>query len=55
MQFELVVKRGTETLATVSGSELDLHPEDQDVKDVIKVEQYLERLFGLRFHINSLK
>lgn len=55
MQFDVVFKRGAETVATVHG-----HPMPfggfrvGDVTDrIIETEQYLERLTGLRVHIQT--
>lgn len=54
MKFTLTVKQGLQTLAVIDG--LDRRPEDivvADLQKAIGTEQYLERLFGLRFHISS--
>jgi hypothetical protein len=52
MRFQLVVKNGQDTLATVEGhqkSGADITVDD--LKKLIEVEQFLERMFGHRFHI----
>ena len=54
LQFEMVVKDGLVLLATVTGRPRptgDLKV--SDLEKVMEVEQYLERLFGYRFHINQ--
>lgn len=51
--FSLVVKAGTKTLAEVKGREIDGDLTVQEVTEkVVATEQFLERLTGLRFHIN---
>ena len=55
LQFSLTVKMGPDTLAHVKG--LSRSPEAITVADlnkVIEVEQYLERMLGLRIHISQL-
>lgn len=55
IRFNITVKSGAKTLALVTG--LDKDPRDITVADigeaVIAAEQFLERLTGLRFHIDS--
>ncbi len=54
MIFELVVKKSNEIIATIKGRPISTDVLSvYDIEKVIEVEQYLERLFGLRFHINS--
>lgn len=50
MRLELVIKSGTKILAAIAGREMTIQPED--VNKIIDAEQYLERLFGYRFHIH---
>lgn len=55
IRFTVTVKSGAKTLAMVVG--LDKEPDFISVADVgekiIETEQLLERLTGLRFHIDS--
>jgi hypothetical protein len=54
MRFELIVKSGQTELARVPGNTVDEEfISVADLNKVIEVEQYLEKLFGLRFHINT--
>ena len=56
LKFKLTFKSGIQTIAVVEG--LDRHTERLLVEDmtenVIKTEQYLERLTGLRVHIEQV-
>jgi hypothetical protein len=55
LKFGVVIKKGVTTLASVEGvprnSELITF---EDVNKVIEVEQWLEKLTGLRFHIQQI-
>jgi hypothetical protein len=55
IRFDITVKSGAKTLAVVAG--LDKDPESLTVDDIgeriIETEQFLERLTGLRFHLDS--
>jgi hypothetical protein len=54
MTFELIVRSGLKELARVPGNTINEEFISlADLNKVIEVEQYLERLFGLRFHINT--
>lgn len=54
IEFEIIIKRSTKELARIKGFPRDTQDLScQDIEDVIKTEQYLERLLGLRVHINS--
>ena len=53
VKFVIVVKRGNRTLTTVQGTHIEADAATlADVAQIIPTEQYLERLTGLRFHIN---
>ena len=57
MRFHVVVKQGVETLADVKGREDVITTDTLSVEDVQRipdVEAFLERLTGLRFHIEQL-
>jgi hypothetical protein len=54
VKFSITIKQGPETKAHVVGVErLERHVSVSDIRKVIEVEQYLERLTGLRVHINQ--
>lgn len=55
IKFKLTVKRGQEVLAEVEGieKELDALSVGDVTERVIETEAYLERLLGLRVHIES--
>jgi len=48
MRFQVVVKSGLEVVARVDGREV----EQVSMEEILTAEQLLERLTGLRFHIN---
>lgn len=54
MKYELVIKQGTKelfrTVAQVETTTFSV----ADGEKIIETEQFLERLFGYRFHINQL-
>lgn len=56
VQFTLTFKQGTNTVATVTGREGGIDAADITIGDVVenvtKTEQFLERLTGLRVHID---
>lgn len=54
MKFSITFKKGIKTVAHIVGVEIskDLLSMS-DLEKVIEVEQYLERLTGLRVHINE--
>lgn len=52
MKSRLTIKQGQTVLAEVEGRELNEGDIRADLQNVITIEQTLERLFGLRFHIN---
>jgi hypothetical protein len=55
MRFDIVIKFGTGEVSTLRG-QVDLHASHVSVEDahkIIETEQFLERLTGYRFHINS--
>jgi hypothetical protein len=56
VQFQLVVKQGRDVKMFIEG--MERRPLDQitlqDLKMAAKVEQYLERMFGYRFHIQEV-
>lgn len=54
VKFEIVFKKGVKTLALVEGDAKDIdHLTVRDITErVIEAEQFLERLTGLRVHIN---
>lgn len=65
MRFELIVKKGPEVLARIEGR-VD-HVPNEEWKDIekkgwtvmlgesiIQLEHQLERIFGLRFHIEQI-
>lgn len=54
-QFKLTVKKGLEVLAEVEGRPVSwdmitVH----DLQRTIEVEQWLEKMYGLRFHITEV-
>lgn len=59
VQFQIVVKNGLKTVAEVTGREEGVDAGTITVADltenVIRTEQFLERLTGLRWHINQVK
>ena len=56
VQFSITFKQGTRTVATVHGREGGVDAANLSVGDVVenvlKTEQFLERLTGLRVHID---
>lgn len=57
IRFQIVVKEGVDTRATVEGREHVLTTDSLTVGDVERipeVEAFLERLTGLRFHIEQM-
>lgn len=51
--FTVTAKASTKTLAEVKGVEVDGSLSVQDItENVIKTEQFLERITGRRWHIN---
>ena len=57
MKFKLVVKDGVKTIFEI-GSRSELSTDNITVTDsirIIETEQFLERLFGFRFHIEEIK
>jgi hypothetical protein len=59
MQFRLTFKSGTKTVGEVTGLENRIEASNLTVEDlvenVIKTEQFLERLTGLRVHIEQVQ
>lgn len=56
LMFKLVFKRGQETVAEVQGHEIDSdNVTVADMQRVIETEQFLEKLTGLRVHIEQVK
>lgn len=54
-RFEIIIKSGLHELANVRGEEVtDSSISVDDLKKVIEVEQFLERLLGRRVHINRI-
>jgi hypothetical protein len=52
MRFKIVIKLGPKVLAEVEGQKRDkAYITTQDLDKTIDVEQYLEKLLGLRVHI----
>lgn len=57
MKFSLTIKRGLVTVAWVKGIR-EVGKEElsaAELEKVIDVEQYLEKLLGLRFHIEEIQ
>ncbi len=57
IRFQIVVKEGVNTTATIQGRERVLTAETMTVGDaqrIPEVEAFLERLTGLRFHIEQM-
>lgn len=54
LQFKVVAKRGAETVAEILGRD-DVAAAGLTVEDVTETEQFLERLTGLRFHIEQIQ
>lgn len=55
VRFEIVIKNGPHVLADVMGHKRDgLVVSMEDVNKVVEIEQYLNRIFGHRFHINAI-
>lgn len=56
LKFRLVFKRGQQVIATVTGEEVDTDRVTiQDVTDkVIETEHFIERLTGVRCHIEQV-
>ena len=53
MRFDITVKKGADTLAVILGAK-EVRQEDFTMADIVQVnvtEATLERLTGLRFHI----
>jgi hypothetical protein len=55
MKFKMVVKKGLEEVAVVNGQvEIDAdHFTVADAHKILDTEKFLERMFGLRFHLNQ--
>lgn len=56
LSFEIVIKEGIHELGRIP-SRISIHEADLSVADyerVPEIEAFLERLFGLRFHINTI-
>jgi hypothetical protein len=54
MKFRIIFKRGINTVAQVVGGEISKDLLSMaDLERVIETEQYLERLTGLRVHIEE--
>lgn len=54
MRFEITVKNSHIQIAHIMGRDVDAkHISVADIEKVIEVEQYLERLTGHRFHIQT--
>lgn len=58
LQFQIVAKNGQKVLATIDGRpDLDTAGRltvEEVVEKVAETEQFLEKLTGLRFHINQI-
>ena len=56
MKFTMVVKQGPKELAKfeTQGDKEAALVTMEDVNKVVETEQYLERLFNLRFHIHMI-
>ena len=58
LQFKLTFKQGTKTVAEVTGLENRIEAANLTIEDVtenvIKTEQFIERLTGLRLHIEQV-
>lgn len=52
MKFKLTVKRGLDVIAEIE-SVAHTRIYMDELRKVIETEQFLERLFGYRFHIDS--
>ena len=52
IRVTITVKSGLQTIAQVEGRPRALFEDLADVSRVIEVEQWLERMTGLRFHID---
>jgi hypothetical protein len=57
MKFELIFTRGLQTVAHIKGIR-ELSKEELNLKEleqVITTEQFIEKLTGLRVHINEME
>lgn len=54
MKFTLIIKSGLKELSRIDGQDVDPRLINfADIQKVIETEQHLERMFGLRFHIQT--
>lgn len=59
MQYELVIKSGVRTRTRIKGlpkeeKSLSIEQLRENRKKIYEVEEFLEKLIGLRFHINEI-
>ena len=56
LKFEMIVKKGLEEVARINGI-VEVSPDHFTLTDAAKIleaEKFLERCFGLRFHIDQI-
>ncbi len=54
MRFEIVIRSGLQELAHIVGAQEVQNATVEELEKVIEVEQFLERLLGLRIHLNEV-